>query len=352
MLRDYTSFDLIATANLTEGLFTSVNTGSSALVAVSAGTGRRGTNSLRLSNSGDLATACNVRRTLDAQATWGVGFAFRMSNVAKYARDIFAVRDGGTAHVDVVVNLDGTLSATRNGTVLGTTSVALSSAAYYFLEVRVVIHSSAGAVKIRLNNAVVLNLTGINTQATGNASANELVFGNVRLTSGLAGTGATLDYDDLHIYDGQAGAVTDCLGDCRVDALRPIADVSTAFTPSSGSARYAMVDDSTPNGDTDYNESTTVGAVDRFTFETLPALSAPTIYAVKVTMYARNPQPGVRTLTAQAHSGATSQDGASHSLGGTYLLYNDLFETDPATSAAWADQAAVNNATFGYKVAS
>jgi hypothetical protein len=349
VLRDYTSFDLIATAQLTEGLCTSVNSPTApGSIVVSPGNGRRSTQCLRITDSNATGGYGNVRRTLDAQATWGVGFAYRISSVAAAQRDLFAVRDGGSLQVDFVLNTDGTITATRNGTALGTTTLAISSAAYYFLEFKVTIHASAGAVKVRINNAVALNLTGINTKATANATANELVFGYVRLANAV---GAVQDLDDLHIYDGQAGAITDCIGDCRIDALHPVADVVSDFTPSAGVTNYPNVDDSTPDGDSTYNESTTVSNVDRFTFETLPALTSPTIYAVKVSLYARNPEPGVRTITAQAESNASTADGTSHSLGGTYLSYYDLFEEDPDTSAAW-DQAGINGGSFGYKVSS
>src|SRR5437899_1169426 len=125
MLRDYTSFDLIATANLTEGLFTSVNAGFFGSIVVSPGNGRRSTNSLRFVQGSTTDTSlCNVRRTLDAQGIWGVGFAFKTSNVAAAAHDIFAVRDAGTLQVDFVLNPDGTITATRGGTTLGTTSLS------------------------------------------------------------------------------------------------------------------------------------------------------------------------------------------------------------------------------------
>lgn len=347
MLRDYSSFDLIATANLTEGLFTSVNTIAGS-ITVSPGTGRRATQSLHL--RAPVLDVANARRTFDAQTTWGLGFAYKINNVALITHDICAFRDGGIPQVDLVVLPDGRLQVTRNGTVLGTSTVAISSSTYYFLEFRAIIDNTGGAVKVRVNNAVVLNVTGIDTQATGNAFANEIMLGSARVLNTSGGDLIT-DIDDLHIYDGQAGAVTDCIGDCRVDALHPTADVAVQFTHSTGATNYGTVDESPPNGDTDYNESSTVGHLDRFTMEPVPALLTPTIYSVKINTYARNPQPGIRSLTGHVHSNSSTANGASHSLGGTYLMYGDLFETDPDTTAAWT-QSGIDAASFGYTILS
>ncbi len=57
--------------------------------------------------------------------------------------------------------------------------------------------------------------------------------------------------------------------------------------------------------------------------------------AVQVATAARKDDAGSRSLRALIRSGATTANGATRVLGTSYALYDDRFETDPATGTAW-----------------
>ena len=57
--------------------------------------------------------------------------------------------------------------------------------------------------------------------------------------------------------------------------------------------------------------------------------------AVQLATVARKDDAGSRSLRAVLKSGATTANGATRVLGTSYALYDDRFEVDPATGAAW-----------------
>jgi hypothetical protein len=58
---------------------------------------------------------------------------------------------------------------------------------------------------------------------------------------------------------------------------------------------------------------------------------------------------GTRQIAEVCRSGGTNYVGTTQTLGSSYLMYRQIHETDPATSAAWT-QTGLNSAEFGVKV--
>lgn len=345
------SFDAYSTAQLTQGRWNSTfATSTAAPPFVSAGTGRYGTQSLRIEYRASFGNQMIwLRKTLAASPTWIVGWAFHTD--CMQAHDILALREGGTTQVDVMMFGDGTLGVTRNGAMLGTTSpgaTTITSGAYYYLELRAIIHSSTGSVQLRVNGQTLLSLSNVNTQATGNAYASELQLGTSRDGVDFSGTpGLMADYDDLYVLDGTGTAPHNALlGDCRVVCLRPVAPDLSEFTPTTA-PNWACVDEIPPTS-TDYNQATTVGQRDRFQYEALPALVNPVVYGVQMSLYCTNPDTGPRLVAAHVSSGGTEQDGVAQALPGAYNYLQDRFPRDPA-GALWTPTS-VEAARFGYKI--
>jgi hypothetical protein len=68
-----------------------------------------------------------------------------------------------------------------------------------------------------------------------------------------------MDWNDIYVNDGTR------LGPSRVDTLRPIADTAEADrTASAGADHYAVEDETTINGDTDYVSAATPGDLDLY----------------------------------------------------------------------------------------
>jgi hypothetical protein len=343
------SFDGYATAQLTQGRWNSVfAVNTAAPPFLSAGTGRYGTQSLRINYQASYPNIIYLRKTLQAAQTWHVGWAFATASM--HAKDILALREGGTTQVDVAMREDGTLEVTRNGTVLGTTSTGattITASTYFYLELRAVIHSSTGSVQLRVNGQTLLSVSGVNTQATSNAFASELQLGTSRVGVNWTGVPLPADYDDLYVLDGTGPAPHNALlGDCRVVCLVPIGQELAEFTPSAGTNWDAV--NEIPPSSTDYNEAQAVGSRDRFQYAALPALVNPVLYGVQMSLYCTNPDTGPRMIAAHAISGTQEIDGVGQALPGAYNYLQDRFARDPQ-GALWTP-ASLAAGRFGYKI--
>lgn len=344
------SFDAYSTAELTRGRWNSTHTTSTAAEPyISPGTGRYGTQSLRIDYRASYVQLTWVRKTLPASQTWIVGWAF--STYCMQPHDILALREGGTTQVDVMLLGDGTLAVTRNGTMLGATppgATTITAGTYFYLELRAVIHSTTGSIQLRINGQTLLSLSNINTQATSNAYASELQLGASRDGGEFIGSpGLMEDFDDLYVLDGTGSAPHNAfLGDCRVVCLRPVAPDLSEFTPTTA-PNWDCVNELPPNT-SDYNQATVVGQRDRFAYEPLPALVNPAVYGVQVSLYCTNPDTGPRLVAAHLTSGSSEVDGVAQPLPGAYTYLQDRFARAP-DGALWTPTS-VEAARFGYKI--
>lgn len=285
-----------------------------------------------------------VSKTIAARQILICGFAFSVSILPTTILSTFAFRDVATDQVAFRLNSDGTLTATRAGTALGTTVNNISAGTVYFIEVKVYIHSTLGTVDIKVNGQSWLSLTNVNTQTTGNPTANVLILGNI---SAGTGNSAIAYYDDLYICDNQGGVNDDFLGDVRIEALLPTgAGDFSQWTPSAGN-NYECVDEATPNNDTDYVNSSTVGDVDTYAMNNMTGLGQ--VLAVAVQPCARNDDAGARSITSVVRTGATNYDGANKALNTDYLYYQHIWDINPGTAAAWTPSE-VNAIQAGVKV--
>ncbi len=310
---------------------------------VSSGTGRFGGNSLRLA---DYASGSFLQKTLDAQASWIIGFGIQMPGFPTSAAPLLRLLDQGVQQVELRVNPDGTLSVTRNGTTLsgGTSSFSLRSGSYYFIEFKVTIADaiSASSCKVRVNGTDVITVaTGQDLENTANATANSLT---------LHGSVANSMIDDVYVCDGQGSANVDFLGDCRVATVLPNAagDKSEwSLTGTGLTDHYTAVNNNPPDGDTSYVGSSTTGQIDLFNFADI-TLSG-TVRGLQISVYARKDDAGPRTMAHVVKSAGTEYAGTTFSLGTSYVYQSDIRETDPATGVAWTVNG-INNAQMGVKL--
>ena len=300
-------------------------------VASSFPAGRFGGNGLTMQNNG---TGANI--TLTAQQTRTIGFALFVNTLPSASIVVAAFLDAGTFQMELRLNSTGTLSATRNGTVLSTSSSTLSLSTWYYVEFQTKIDPSTGTYDVHVNGASVTSGSG-NTRNTANSTANQ-----VRVTStALPGS---ITFDDLYIRNDNT-----FLGECRIFTSLPTGDDASfkAWTPSTGTSHFANVDDNPPNDDTDFNSSATAGQIDLFTFPSISPTGS--IAAVQTVLTARKDDVGTRQICEECRSGSTNYDGANtFTMTSSYLMYREIRETDPATSAAWT-LSAVNAAEFGVK---
>jgi hypothetical protein len=338
-------FDHYATADLNKKGWT--NTSNSPGMIAPTG-GRRGGGALSGSMTGD-GFEFNVRRSFTSVATVVVGCAFAAQfgvGVIDGGNQILLLRDTNTTQASLYVTFDGILNVYLGddaSSLIATsgTPVLTLDGNYDYIEWKYTVDPSAGATEVRVNGVTVASASGVNTRASANSSANVLVLGHWPYLYPYA---MTFWYDDLYLLNTSGTANNDFLGDCRVVTLRPVADGSYSdFVPSSGTAHYALVDDTTPDT-TDYVSSLTPGDKDSYVFSDVTGSGS--VFGVQVVNGALKDDGGIRTMANLVKSGA-SEVQSTPVTPRTSLTYTaTVHETDPATSAQWT-VAAVNAAEFG-----
>lgn len=319
-------FDHYATADITKK-WTAIGAGSP---VINASAGRRSGGALLCPNA--TTNTANMQKTLPSSyATLIVGFALKVS--AFSARSVVRLMDTATVHVNVFLNLDGTLSVRRGTTVLTTTASALSTDTWYYLELKATINDTTGSYDLRLNGSSWTSGSNVDTRNAGNASVNVVSLG----TDGVATNALTQSFDDLYVADTSGSAPhNDFLGDVRIDTLYPTADGTyTQFTPSTGTDHYALVDETAPNT-SDYVESSTAGHKDSYAMGDLSAITG-TIFGVQVSAAALKDDAGARSLKVGVRSSTTDSVDAGTALSTSQLYYSRILQTDPATTAAWTE---------------
>lgn len=299
--------------------------------------GRNSTNGLRRGG----VNGGYIKQSIPAGTTFTVGFAFKTDSVAVGDPHplVGFLLTGQDFQCSVSVMSGGQLAFYRGywftGAQVQLSTSLITTNTWYYIEVTVVIGNS-GSYEVKVNGVTWLSGTGVDTQQQSAGNADALVIG---------GTGWwTIDRDDLYIRnDGTF------IGDCRVVSSTPNGDgANTAWAASAGND-YECVDETTPNGDTDYISSSTAGQKDTFTFPDLTGTM--NVKAVQTVISARKDNAGARNIREVCRSGGADYTGSSQAVSDTALFFRELRETDPNTAAAW-DVAGVNAAEFGVELVS
>jgi len=302
-------------------------------------TGRRGDGqSLKLYSGSGF-----VQKTLDDQDTWTVGFGLYFEALPTSGSGLVFFYDNTVNNqLTLAIDTAGQITMRRGsgtGTILCTSSISLSVAVWYFVEAKIFISDTVGTVEIRVNGETVATFSG-DTKMTTLATANIIRLQGVSL--------GPIRIDDFYVCDGTGSANNSFLGDCRVDTLFPTGAGHTGFTPIGGVNNWENVASALPLDETNYNSATLSETLDTFACADLSTLSS-TIFGVQENISARKDDAGVREAASVARVGGTDYPGATHSLADSYLIYRQIWETNPNTAAAWTESE-VNASQFGYKV--
>jgi hypothetical protein len=302
-----------------------------------SGVGRNGTSGVTMNSSTET-----MSKNLGSQATWIVGFAVRLNNSDSGDAVLFEFRDGATLHADLRITPGNLLKITRAGTALATGTKVLSLLVYYYVEVKVTIDDTVGAAIVRINGIEDINISGVDTRNAANASSDTLIL--------RTSASRSVDYDDLYICDTTGSTNNNFLGDIRVQALFPTGNGNSSQLVGSDANsvdNYLLVDESAPNDDTDYVESSTVGEKDTYTFGDLASTSG-TVCGLQILPFARKTDAGVRSIVSVARLSGTETDSTDKTLSTTYTYLPDIRETKPG-GGAWTITN-VNDAEFGVKI--
>lgn len=236
-----------------------------------------------------------------------------------------------------------TVTTTSNCTVLATSSNALLPGTWAYLELKVDL--STGAVTAQVTYAGSTSVWASGTMASG-GTLNGFAFNGHN-------SNPSANVDDFYIVNSSGSVNNNCLGESRIMTSLPSGDdtatpgTNLLWTPNSGTAHYSRVNESSPDDDTSYNASNTVGQIDTYTY---PAIS-PTgpIAGVQTVGCMRKDDVGNRSVALEVRSGGTNYDGSANGLFSSYLMFRRIDETDPATGSAWTPSG-VNAAELGVKL--
>ncbi len=265
------------------------------------------------------------------------GFAFRPNFIpAGDMLQIWRYKDSTNApQVTIGTTSTGALRAMRgdyNGTLLGTSAdLVFGAEAYNFIECKVTIDDTEGAIEVRVNQVTVLNLTGIDTKNTSESTISQFEVGHRS-----SGSSQTYQIDDLYLLDDTGDQLNDFIGDHAV--LEDVADGDGAFTEWTSNISgdlYEAVDEIPQDGDTSFIQAAAVYDRASFTFPDLdPSYTG--VSAVEMFYIGKKNNTGEAAVQILAESGGTEGAGDIDSMTEQYSGYSAVFELDPFSGLPWS----------------
>lgn len=272
-----------------------------------------------------------------------VGLAFRKNSSLRNGT-FLRFYDGATEGIQLYITTTGTLRVYRGGALLGESAPVLVDAdTWYYVELKIKCHNSAGTYEVRVGGSNVLSGSGVDTQIGANAYYDNVKFSSVHWTMHII-------MDDIYICDGFGSINNDFLGPCRVVSVFPDGDDTAGWdTASGGSDHYLDVDENPADDNTTYVEDNTSGHKDLYDYATM-SIGIGDIKGLSIKTQCRETDANNFSLITPIKSGAAESDDSAQSIGSTdYVIKTRISETDPNTLTAWTETT-VNAAKFGVKV--
>ncbi len=301
--------------------------GSGGLYGMGTAYGRNGTGGQEVQGTLGRNIGANLATAIVGASVYSAGVA---SN-----RIIFHLHEAnsGYTHLQLRHMADGSVRFTNatGATIHGQTAPGIwGFPERRYVEIKCTISATVGTCECRLDEVVILSLTGLNNKDPGTPPSDvpPATFSQLRI-----GTG---HYDDFYVNDTGGGVDNDYWGDVRMQTLLVGGAGSLAqLTPNGAAANWQCVDEAPPDGDTTYNAGSTAGLKDRFAFGNL--LGVPTsIKTLWVNTRARKDDATTRSFApAIIGSNGTAQNGATKLLSTGYVTDRQQFRLDPDTGLVW-----------------
>lgn len=257
-----------------------------------------------------------------------------LGSLSSFGAPAVCAWDNGTAQWSLAFFPTGAIAIKQGdggSSILATTGPGVIAPGYFGVEVEVSISSSAGTAQVWLNGVQVLSATGLNTQQSSNAYANQVSVGDL-FNYGLANMLA----DDFRVWDNTGSVCNAPLGtDSRLIAKLPSGvGAVTQWTPNGAAANWQCVDDNPPDGDSTYVSCSTVSDDDAYSMPSAGFTAAPVMVIAR--SYARKDDGATRSMQVGVDSSGSALSGGNFTLGSTYAFIDgDCSSEDPHTLAAW-----------------
>jgi hypothetical protein len=280
----------------------------------------------------------NIEKTFGNLSTVGVGFASYLDTLPtgdtmKY----FQFRDNNgniLCRFGLSNSQEFVLYRASNVEISRSTPSQITAGGWYHFECKFTPNGSTSSIELRINEVTVYtnNSFPIGLASGTLAGSTSTIVSSVDIDL----SGILLSYiDDFYIWDTSGSYNNDFIGDKRVATMFPNADTSEAdWTPNSGATGYTQIDENTPDGDSTYVSSSTVGDISEYDFEAMPT-GAIGIAAVMTLTAGRKTDTGTCDIRTDIISGASDTSGTTQVLTTSYVMRTDIFETDPDTGSPW-----------------
>lgn len=253
---------------------------------------------------------------------------------------VMAFLDNGTCQCLLAVTPSGQLQFYNGGSggtvAIGSPSasglISSSSAPAHGIEVQVTINSSTGSVSCWLDGVQVIHSTGLNTQQSANAFANQAQLSGVSGSQGNNNEGFYTDY--FRVWDSTGSTQNAALGTDRqpITKLPSGAGTNTNWTPNGLTHNYQCVSVVPPSG-SDYVSASGSGVIDDYAMPVAGISTAPSMVVAQ--SYYEKTDANTRTYTTGVLSSGSSGVGNTFTANSSLTWVQNCIATDPATGVTW-----------------
>jgi len=341
---DFTIYGIGGQAYMTNGNYAEVHpasfSGTTTIVADPdpSGTGQGVFKISGTANSYAQTTSSFFRKAFpSAKTTIGGAVRLWMSALPSstaYAPAIVFCDSNNAINLSLVVNTVGAFTVYRGapytGTLLGTSAVGLTANAWHHVEWKVKADNSTGTVEIRVNDNVVITLTGQDTTAQTEQSFSQMAFHHWE--SGSSSAILSTYYRDYIVWDTTGSQNNDFMGPCYVARKTVTADSTFTWTPSSGATGYNLINEAGPVDTSYISAAWPAPAVSKFALDDVPA-DTTSIRGIMLMGRFQKSDGGDCTIQMSVDSGGTLTNGSTHNITTAFTYWTDILELNTATSS-------------------
>lgn len=291
--------------------------------------------------------------TLPHESGWVTGFAAYFTASGHSGFIYSGAHAGFPGVLSLRIESDNTLSlyVANNGVLVANSSpFAVFENTWYYFQIKYTISGGTATPVVVTATCLVDGTNRVSGSGTSASNTTGYLLRtptvNYHKFSNTVVNGRTF-FKDLYIFDTTGGHTNDFAGDCTFIYVVPDGDVTTQWTPSSGTVHFSLVNEVPPDGDSSYVQSTGTNNLDNYTWQDIPVFSG-TIVAAQYLGFLRKTGEGQRSVKLTVGTGSFDQTSDEFFLNDNYLYYRLPLGTDPATGAQWT-QSGFNATKFGVK---
>jgi hypothetical protein len=315
-------------------------------------TGRDGSTNGSHQFSGSAGTVNSIYTLPSSAATLLQGQAWKAAD----ANGRLRWYTGGTTTTQCELGVNATTNCWEFRLGTGTSVLASSALSDFYtfntwvhVQVKLVLHATAGSLIVKINGIEVINYTGQTAITTGSCTA-------IGWATNNTGSGARIWVDDLWVCDTTDATATqgrpnnDFLGDLKVATIVPDgAGDTTQWTPSTGS-NWATLDENPPST-TDYvsTDANNSGYRDLYTATGLPS-EASTVYGFQAKAYALKTDVGIATFKQIVKENSVVSSLGTHGPGVTAQPFTSSLITKRPSDSTPLSVSDINNLQIGVEV--